>query len=61
MNSIAFEKQIVSVDRVLHNPTNVPGRKEAKTQFQCQSCLAISTETVLCLQGAELRVQRGGS
>lgn len=30
-------------------------------QFQRQTHLAISTETLLRLQGAELGVQRGGS
>lgn len=61
MDSLAFEKQIVAVDGVLHSPTNARSRKEAATQLQHQTHLAISTETLLRLQGAELGVQRGGS
>lgn len=61
MDSFAFEKQIVAVYRVLRSSTNAPSRKEATMQFQRQTHLAISTETLLRLQGAELGVQRGGS
>lgn len=61
MDSIAFEKQTVAVERVLRSPANAPSRAEATVQFQRQARLAISTETLLRLQGAELGVQQGGS
>lgn len=54
-------KHVVAADRALHNPMSTPSREKALTEFQFQTRLVMSAETLLCLQGAELGVQQGGS